>query len=159
VLDPVMVATSGDPLFEAGTVSAIVRDLFPLAALVTPNLDEAELLLNRPVRAESEMIDAARACVDGLGARGALIKGGHGTGAVLVDVLFDGREVHRFRHPRIATTSTHGTGCTLSASIAAHLALGHELVDAVSISLDYVHRAMASAPGLGAGHGPLDHSA
>ena len=105
------------------------------------------------------MVDAAHACVRELGAHGALIKGGHGMGAVVVDILFDGINVHRFRHPRIATTSTHGTGCTLSAAIAAHLALGHELVGAVSMSLDYVQRAIASAPGLGAGHGPLNHFA
>lgn len=159
VLDPVMVATSGDPLLATGSAHAIVRELFPLATLVTPNLDEAELLLGGAIRSEAAMIDAARACVRALGARAALIKGGHGSGAELVDVLFDGNEIHRFRHPRLATTSTHGTGCTLSAAIAAQLALGHELVRAVSASLDYVHRAIASAPGLGAGHGPLNHFA
>lgn len=159
VLDPVMVATSGDPLFTDGTVPAIRRDLFPLATLVTPNLDEAELLLGRTIRTEDAMVDAARACVRDLGARAALIKGGHGTAADVVDILFDGSDVHRFRHPRIASTSTHGTGCTLSAAIAAHLALGRELVPAVAASLDYVHRAIATAPGLGAGHGPLNHFA
>lgn len=159
VLDPVMVATSGDPLLTPGTVQAIVRDLFPLAMLVTPNLDEAELLLGETVRTEDAMVEAARACVRDLGARSALIKGGHGIGAEVVDVLFDGRNVHRFSHPRIASTSTHGTGCTLSAAIAAHLALGSELAAAVSTSLDYVHRAIMSAPRLGTGHGPLNHFA
>ena len=159
VLDPVMVATSGDPLLTPGAVRAIVRELFPLATLVTPNLDEAELLLRETIRTEDAMVEAARACVRELGALSALIKGGHGTGADAVDVVFDGRNVHRFSHPRIATTSSHGSGCTLSAAIAAHLALGAGLSAAVSASLDYVHRAITSAPGFGTGHGPLNHFA
>jgi hydroxymethylpyrimidine/phosphomethylpyrimidine kinase len=159
VLDPVVAATSGDPLLEPDAIDAIVRELFPLATLVTPNLDEVALLLgDRPCDAEA-MTHAARRLVGELGARAALVKGGHLEGETLVDVLFDGREVRLYTHPRVATTSTHGTGCTLSAAIAAQLALGAPLERAVRESLDYVGRAIAAAPGLGAGHGPLEHSA
>jgi hydroxymethylpyrimidine/phosphomethylpyrimidine kinase len=158
VVDPVMVATSGDVLLEASAVQAIRTLLLPLAALVTPNLDEAAILAGMPVRGVADMERAARRLVDDGGAAAALVKGGHLAGPEMVDVLFDGT-LHHFRHPRIETTSTHGTGCTLSSAIAAHLALGHDLRDAVARSLDYVHRAIATAPGLGKGHGPLNHFA
>jgi hydroxymethylpyrimidine/phosphomethylpyrimidine kinase len=157
VLDPVMAATSGDALLTPDAIAAIVHELFPLASLVTPNLDEVGLLLGeRPMDVEA-MEGAARALVHTRGARAALVKGGHLAGDELVDVLFDGESIRRFSHTRIATTSTHGTGCTLSAAIAARLALGASLTDAVTTALDYVARAIASAPGLGAGHGPLNH--
>ena len=104
------------------------------------------------------MILAARRIVHDLGAQAALVKGGHLTGPDTVDVLYDGT-VHLVRHPRIDTTSTHGTGCTLSAAIAANLALGAPLEEAVRTSLDFVHRAIATAPMLGSGHGPLNHFA
>ena len=156
VLDPVMVATSGDRLL-ASAAEASVRDrLLPLAALVTPNLDEASLLLGRDVRTPEAMRAAASALVE-MGAGAALLKGGHLEGDEVVDILFDGRELRVWRRPRIDTTSTHGTGCTLSAAIAAGLAHGRPLVTAVDDALDYVHRAIASAPGLGQGHGPLNH--
>jgi hydroxymethylpyrimidine/phosphomethylpyrimidine kinase len=159
VLDPVMVATSGDLLLEQGAVGAIARELVPLADLVTPNLDETEILVGERVRDVEAMERAARALVERLGARAALVKGGHLTGDATVDVLFDGERISRFSHPRITTTSTHGTGCTLSSAIAAQLALGTPLHDAVEIALDYVHRAIATAPSLGGGNGPLNHFA
>ena len=158
VLDPVMVATSGDPLLEPDAVAAIRSELVPLAALVTPNLDEAGILVGSPVRDVAAMERAAESLV-AMGARAALVKSGHLGGERMVDVLCDAGSVRRFEHPRLDTRHTHGTGCTLSAAVAAHLALGHPLDDAVSRAVDYVHRAIASAPGLGAGHGPLDHSA
>jgi len=159
VLDPVMAATSGDALVTPGAIEATVRLLFPLATLVTPNLDEVALLVGeRPHDAEAMEI-AARRLVQTHGARAALVKGGHLDGDDLVDVLFDGTTMRRFSHRRIATTSTHGTGCTLSSAIAASLALGDPLERAVERGLDYVARAIANAPGLGAGHGPLDHFA
>jgi hydroxymethylpyrimidine/phosphomethylpyrimidine kinase len=158
VLDPVMVATSGDVLLTPGAVAAIQRELVPLAALVTPNLDEAAILLGEPVRDVATMERAARALVERGGAAAALVKGGHLSGPDAVDVLFDG-ELHHYRHQRIDTTSTHGTGCTLSSAVTAHLALGYALRDAVARSLDFVHRAIATAPGLGGGHGPLNHFA
>jgi hydroxymethylpyrimidine/phosphomethylpyrimidine kinase len=156
VLDPVMVATSGDPLLEADAVAAIVAELFPLAALVTPNLDEASLLVGSPVLDVDAMERAARALVDTLGAGAALVKGGHLDGDSLVDVFYDGATMRRFTHDRVDTRSTHGRGCTLSSAITALLATDHSLEDAVSGALEFVHLAILSAPGLGAGHGPLN---
>ena len=156
VLDPVMVATSGDLLLERTAVRAITDALVPLAALVTPNLDEAEILVGFPVRDPEAMERAARALVERFGAGAALVKGGHLAGDTTTDVLFDGEAV-RYAHARLTTTSTHGTGCTLSAAVAAALARGEPLRAAVGAALDYVHRAIATAPGLGGGHGPLNH--
>jgi len=102
---------------------------------------------------------AARALVTDRGARAALVKGGHLSGDDLTDVLYDGKQLRRFAHRRIDTTSTHGTGCTLSAAIAAALALRVPLEGAVELALEYVRRALVSAPGLGSGHGPLNHFA
>lgn len=156
VLDPVMVATSGDRLLDRDAESRILAMLLPQAALVTPNLDEASILLGGPVRTPAEMREAARELVS-LGAGAALVKGGHLEAEELVDVLFDGEEWREWRRPKLATTSTHGTGCTLSAAVAAGLAHGRSLPNAVADALDYVHRAIAAAPGLGGGHGPLNH--
>jgi len=159
VLDPVMVATSGDPLLAPDSVSAIVEELFPLASLVTPNLDEVAILTGERPTDVAGMESAARELVTRRGARAALVKGGHLEGAELTDVLFDGRSIRRFTHARVDTSSTHGTGCTLSAAIAAALALRVPLDGAVELGLEYVRRALVSAPGLGAGHGPLNHFA
>jgi hydroxymethylpyrimidine/phosphomethylpyrimidine kinase len=158
VLDPVMVATSGDRLLEPAAEALIGQRLVPLAAVVTPNLDEARILVQEEVRTPDQMERAGRALV-GMGARAALVKGGHLAGDEIVDVLVSDRAVRRFTRPRIDTTSTHGTGCTLSAGIAAGLALGRPLEQAVGDALDFVHRAIAAAPGLGrgGGHGPLNH--
>jgi len=157
ILDPVMVASSGDRLLDPAAVDLVVARLLPLAALVTPNLDEATVLTGRAVTDVASMEGAARALVD-YGAAAALVTGGHLEGSEVIDVLYEPvGGVRRYRHPRIDTRDTHGTGCTLSAAITAHLALGHRLADAVAISLDYVHRAIETAPGLGAGHGPVNH--
>jgi len=126
------------------------------ARLVTPNLDEASILVGRPLHGVEDM-DAAAGYLVALGAAAALVKGGHLEGDEVVDVLHDGREIRRFRRPKLHTRSTHGTGCTLSAAVAAGLARGRPLVHAVEDALDFVHRALVSAPGLGAGNGPLDH--
>src|SRR5690606_26018878 len=159
VLDPVMVATSGDPLLTPDAFEAIRSQLLPLSSLVTPNLDEAAILVERPVEDEEQMKAAAVRLVSDLGARAALVKGGHLPGTETVDVLYADGPVDVVRHPRLETRSTHATGCTLSAAIAAQLALGASVQDAVSVSLDFVHRAIATAPGLGMGHGPLNHYA
>jgi len=156
VLDPVMVATSGHRLLDADAERTIVDELLPLAVCVTPNLDEAAILVGEPVEDEDGMRRAARILVE-RGARSALLKGGHLRGSELVDVLWDGREWHEWRRPRLDTRSTHGTGCTLSAGVAAGLAHGRPLRQAVEDALDFVQRAMAAAPGLGSGHGPLNH--
>lgn len=157
IVDPVMVASSGDRLLDDDAESAIREQLLPLAALVTPNLDEAERLTGiRPANADE--MEAVAAKVLGMGARAVLIKGGHGTGGTITDVLVTATGTRRFTHDRIATRSTHGTGCTLSAAITAGLALGHELEDAVERALDYVARAIRHAPDLGRGIGPLNHA-
>ena len=155
VVDPVMVSTSGHPLLESGAQAAVIDLLIPAARLVTPNIPEAELLTARSVADEADMLGAARELV-GRGAGAALIKGGHLEGAELIDLLWDGEQVHRWVRPRVATRHTHGTGCTLSAAACAGLARGDSVIAAVSGALDYVAAAIAQAPGLGAGHGPLD---
>jgi hydroxymethylpyrimidine/phosphomethylpyrimidine kinase len=123
---------------------------------VTPNLDEAGVLIGEQVRTPDDMERAARA-LRKLGAGAVLVKGGHLSGDEVVDVLVTAAETRRFARPRLDTTSTHGTGCTLSAAVTAGLAHGRPLERAVTDALDFVQRAMAAAPGLGTGHGPLNH--
>jgi len=156
VLDPVMVSTSGHRLLDRDAEQAVAELLLPACAIVTPNLDEAAILAGRPVADEAGMREVAEQLV-ARGAGAALVKGGHLAGASVVDVLFDGREFRSWVRPKVETRSTHGTGCTLSAAIAAGLARSRALIEAVEDALDYVHRAIAEAPGLGAGHGPLNH--
>jgi len=156
VLDPVMVATSGDRLLDKDAERSVSAHLVPLATVVTPNLDEAAILVGERVDGVVRMEAAGRALLS-LGPKAVLIKGGHGSGATVVDVLVTADRVRHFESPRLDTTSTHGTGCTLSSAIAAGLALGRPLERAVSDGLDFVHRAIAAAPGLGSGHGPLNH--
>lgn len=155
VVDPVMVAKSGDHLLQPHAVGALITRLLPLAAVLTPNLPEAAVLLGRPVRTLAEQEDAARA-IAALGPRAVVVKGGHAAGDP-VDVLFAEGQLHHFRAPRIATTSTHGTGCTFSSAIAGCLALGQPLPEAVASAKRYLTGAIAHAPGLGSGHGPVNH--
>jgi hydroxymethylpyrimidine/phosphomethylpyrimidine kinase len=157
VFDPVMVSSSGMQLGEFEDMQFLITHLMPLADLVTPNLHEASNLTMETVEDVPAMERAARALVD-MGAAAALVKGGHLAGPELVDVLFTPElGVKHYRHHRIETTSTHGTGCTLSAAITARLALGDKLEAAVETALAFVHRAIGTAPGLGRGHGPLNH--
>jgi hydroxymethylpyrimidine/phosphomethylpyrimidine kinase len=151
VLDPVMVATSGDALMQDGARGVLVKRLLPLATLVTPNLHEAAALADMDVAGEADMEEAARRIV-ALGARRVLVKGGHLAGSA-TDLLWNGRTLTRFTAPRIATGPTHGTGCTLSAAIAAGLAHGRALEHAVREAKAYVTAAMREgfAPGRGAG--------
>lgn len=158
VVDPVMVATSGDLLLHASAVETIAARLLPLADLVTPNAHEAAVLAGFPVRT---LADARRAAASilALGPRAVLVKGGHlGDEADAVDVLLtaDGTET-LFRNPRLDTTSTHGTGCTLASAIAANLARGRDLTEAVRRARAYLQEAIRHAPGLGGGHGPTRH--
>lgn len=155
VVDPVMVSTSGARLLDERAEEAVRTLLLPRAALVTPNLHEAGILLGRAVETVDDMADAARDLVD-LGAGAALVKGGHLDGD-MVDILWDGVDERRWHRARIDTPHTHGTGCTLSAAAAAGLAWGHDLPTAVDEAIRFVAAAIASAPGFGAGHGPLDH--
>jgi hydroxymethylpyrimidine/phosphomethylpyrimidine kinase len=156
VLDPVMVATSGDRLLTDDAAIAMRDRLLPLTALATPNLDEAERLTDIRVRDPDSMRAAGYRLIE-MGARAVLVKGGHLPGPEMSDILVVPGAVRRFTHLRIDTSSTHGTGCTLSAAITAGLALGQGLERAVEDALDYVHRALEAAPRLGAGHGPLNH--
>jgi hydroxymethylpyrimidine/phosphomethylpyrimidine kinase len=158
VMDPVMVATSGDRLLEPSAESALRDVLVPLAAVVTPNLEEAALLTGLDVVGEESMRVAARALVE-MGAGAALLKGGHLTGDVVVDLLWDGTEETVWRRPRIDTRHTHGTGCTLSAALAAGLAREWPLKRAAQTAIEYLARAIATAPGLGRGRGPVNHFA
>ena len=156
VLDPVMVAKGGHRLLEADAVEAIRTQLVALADVITPNAPEAEVLAGVPVRSQADVREAGRRIL-GLGARVVLIKGGHIEGSESVDVAFTGAETFELRGPRISTTSTHGTGCTLSSAIAANLALGMSVRDALERAREYVEGAIRHAPTLGGGHGPLNH--
>ncbi|MCY1164841.1 MAG: bifunctional hydroxymethylpyrimidine kinase/phosphomethylpyrimidine kinase [Pseudomonadota bacterium] len=160
VLDPVMVATSGAVLIDNPAIAALVRELFGRAALITPNLDEAALLVGRPLDSEQAMEIAARELL-AKGARAVLLKGGHLPGDVVSDLLItQGDAPHWMRAPRIHSANTHGTGCTLSSAIASHLALGLSLTEAVEAARVYVRGALEAGAAVrtGAGSGPLNHS-
>ena len=156
VVDPVMVAKTGDRLLRPDAVEALRDELLPRATLLTPNLPEASDLTGRPVEDEAGMRDAADRLLR-LGATAVLVKGGHLAGAELVDYYTDGVSERLFRASRIETRATHGTGCTLSAAVAAGIARGRALREAVERALAYVRAAMRRAAPLGRGHGPLGH--
>jgi hydroxymethylpyrimidine/phosphomethylpyrimidine kinase len=155
VVDPVMIATSGDRLLREDAVEALRAELLPLATVVTPNLPEAGVLLGREISTLDGMRDAARAIV-GLGTRSAIVKGGHLAGDS-IDVFYDGERFVELPARRIETTSTHGTGCTLASAIAALLARGESLESAVSQAKAYVTAAIEHAYPIGHGHGPVHH--
>ena len=160
VLDPVMIATSGSVLIDQEAIAVLVRELFPKALVITPNLDEAALLVGRPLDSEAAMEAAARQLLE-MGAPAVLIKGGHLAGDTVSDLLYArGGEACWMRAPRIESGNTHGTGCTLSSAIAAHLALGSSLPEAVRLAREYVRGALAAGAPVrtGAGSGPLNHS-
>jgi hydroxymethylpyrimidine/phosphomethylpyrimidine kinase len=154
VLDPVLVATSGDALSVDDTSEAIVRHLFPLATLVTPNFSEAARLSNHTIPADRDGMRRAAALLHARGAKAVLVKGGHLGRATSDDLLFDGASYRLFSVPRVATRNTHGTGCTLSSAIAAFCAHGFELGEAIGAAKAYLGGALAAADQLSAGHGP-----
>ncbi len=159
VLDPVMVATSGAALIDPSAIAALVRLMFPRAVLVTPNLDEAAMLVGRALYTEADMAEAAQQLLD-MGAQAVLLKGGHLAGDTVADLLLQaGKPALWLRAPRIATPNTHGTGCTLSSAIAARLALGDDLPEAVLRARDFVRGALAAGACVrtGGGSGPLNH--
>ncbi len=159
VLDPVMVATSGAVLIDHPAIEVLVRELFPRAVLVTPNLDETALLVGRPLR-NSEDMEAAAYELLAQGARAVLVKGGHLPGETVVDLLLTASGVkHWMQAPRIHSANTHGTGCTLSSAIAACLALDQPLIEAVETARAYVRAALLAGAKVktGAGSGPLNH--
>jgi hydroxymethylpyrimidine/phosphomethylpyrimidine kinase len=156
VLDPVMVAKGGAALLAGSAAGALIARLVPRARLLTPNIPEAEVLLGRSIGGVGGMEQAALDLL-ALGPRAVLLKGGHLEGDDLVDVLAEAGSVRRFVGRRIHTRSTHGTGCTLASSIAAGLAQGMALHEAVERARAYLVKAIETAPGLGGGHGPLNH--
>lgn len=157
VLDPVMYAKGGHALLEPDAVSSLKTRLLPLAAVVTPNVPEAEAIAGIGIKTVEDMRAAARAIID-LGPRAVLLKGGHMEDGDVTDILVDGDTVEEMTHPRIDTRHTHGTGCTLASAIAAGLAQGMELAAAVRRARAYVLIAIKTAPGFGHGHGPLNHA-
>jgi len=158
ILDPVMVAKSGARLLQRAAAASLKRDLLPLCDLVTPNLPEAAALSRLPVATNSDRRVAAGAIAD-LGARAVLVKGGHGRGGEVRDLFFDGRFFTEFVAPRIRTRATHGTGCTLSSAIAANLALGKGLDDAILAAIQYLRAGLARGLFPGRGFGVPDHLA
>ncbi len=156
VVDPVMVAKSGDRLLREDAVDALRRQLLPLAEVVTPNLPEAEALSGLLIRSMTDRVAAGKAIL-ALGPKAVVVKGGHGEEDPVVDFLVQQDRVEEFPAARRRTTSTHGTGCTFSAAIAAGLSAGLGVSQAVRQAREYLSRAIAGAPTLGHGHGPLDH--
>ena len=159
VLDPVMVATSGDRLLAAEAVEALRTELIPRASLITPNLPEAAALLDEPVASSEAAIENQGRRLLSMGCRAVLIKGGHGQGAESIDYLVDARRTVALAAPRVATANTHGTGCSLSSAIAAGLATGEDMETAVRNAKSWISAAIAAADrfSVGHGHGPVHH--
>jgi hydroxymethylpyrimidine/phosphomethylpyrimidine kinase len=155
VVDPVMVAKGGARLLRDDAVDALRRRLMPLAAVVTPNLPEAEVLLGRPIRTLDERRQAARDLV-ALGARAAVVKGGHTDEDLAIDHYFDGSDLVELQSPRIATNNTHGSGCVFSAAIAADLAKGSDSLAAVHLAKEFITGAIEASLEVGRGHGPVN---
>ena len=156
VVDPVMIAKSGDRLVDDEALGAMKTELLRRAFVVTPNIPEAETLAGIAIDGAESRREAAKR-IHALGARNVIVKGGHADSADIVDLLFDGQHFSEFRGERVPGSHTHGTGCTFAAAITAHLALGVTLAEAIPLAQQYVAGAIRSAPGLGKGHGPMDH--
>lgn len=157
VIDPVMIAKGGASLLDPRAVEAVRSELIPRATLLTPNAPEAEALTGMPATSTDDLRRAGHALLR-MGARAVLMKGGHVPGDRLIDLLITADGESAFEAERIDTPHTHGTGCTLASACAAGLSQGLDLTAAVARAWDYVHRAIEAAPGLGKGHGPLDHA-
>ena len=156
VVDPVMVAKGGDRLLREDAVEALRTRLLPLATVVTPNTPEAEVLTGLTVRTPDDAREAARSIV-AMGATSVVVKGGHLSGSDAVDIFYDGKQFREFSAPRIDTRNTHGTGCTFASAIAAGLAKGLALEEAVAQAKNYVTQAIRDNLEIGTGHGPLNH--
>jgi hydroxymethylpyrimidine/phosphomethylpyrimidine kinase len=156
VVDPVMVAKSGDRLLDDEGVRTICTELLPRALVVTPNIPEAEVLSGQRIVSADDAREAARR-IHGMGPSAVIVKGGHAAGDEIVDLLFDGERFIEFRTARVSTRHTHGTGCTFASAIAANLALGHSLTDATSRAQAYVVGAIRHGLPIGKGQGPLNH--
>jgi len=155
VVDPVMYAKNGCALMDPSAIDALLSQIVPLADVITPNIPEAEKIAGMEIASQDDMREAARR-IRAMGCRAVVVKGGHSSGDA-VDVLFDGAEFFEYPAPRIDTKHTHGTGCTFSSAIASNLALGFSVNDAVGRSKAYISAAIAGAPGLGKGNGPVHH--
>jgi hydroxymethylpyrimidine/phosphomethylpyrimidine kinase len=156
ILDPVLVSTSGTPLLDARGIEILRTELIPLAALVTPNIPEAEMLTGVRYAGPLDIVRAGEVLLK-MGAKAVLLKGGHARGDMLVDTLMTGSRTHIFESPRIHSKHTHGTGCTYATAIAVELAKGVALEKAVERAHQYVRDAIVAAPGFGRGNGPLNH--
>ncbi len=158
IIDPVMVSTSGSVLLKEDAIESLIELLIPQAALVTPNIPEAELLAEMNIRNRDDMQNAGERILK-MGAKAVLIKGGHGRHQTIDDMLIcSDKPMVIYEHPRIGTKHTHGTGCTLASAIATFIAQEHTLEEAVRLAGDYVAGAITHAPGFGKGNGPLNHS-
>jgi hydroxymethylpyrimidine/phosphomethylpyrimidine kinase len=155
VVDPVMYAKNGCALMEESAIDTLLGEIVPLAHLITPNIPEAEKMTGMAIHSHDDMRQAARR-VFNMGCRAVVVKGGHSQGDA-VDILFDGTDFFEYPAPRVDTRHTHGTGCTFSAAIAASLALGRTIDEAVSSAKAYINIAIRHAPKLGKGHGPTHH--
>lgn len=155
VIDPIIVSTSGYNLLEKDAIKSLINKLFPLADLLTPNIPEVQLLTGHKIHSIDDMEKCAVTIVN-MGCKNVLIKGGHLSGDA-VDVLYDGKGFHNFTSPRMETKNTHGSGCTLSSSIASNLALGYDMMHSVSLAKDYISTAIEHSINLGGGHGPTNH--
>lgn len=156
VVDPVMVAKGGAHLLAAEAREALVRLLLPLATVITPNLPEAEALTGLTIDSPQSVHEAARR-LHGMGPAWVVVKGGHRPGPEAVDVVYDGQSFHYLSAPRVASSRTHGTGCTYSAAVAAYLAQGRPVLESLRLAKTFVTRAIQSAPLIGRGHGPTNH--
>lgn len=157
VVDPVLGSSSGQRLLDADGVQALIGELVPLARVITPNIPEAEALSGKRISSSAAARDAARR-IRGMGAAAVIITGGHATQTnVVVDLLLDHDTFYEFTTPRVETPHTHGTGCTFAAAVASYLALGYNLPQAAEQAQQYVAGAIAHAPGIGHGRGPLNH--
>lgn len=157
IVDPVMVAKGGAALLESDAVAALKRHVLPRATLITPNLPEAEALTGRTIATPEAMRDALKHLLD-LGPKAVLLKGGHLPGDDIADLYAGAGDTHEWHGSRIATRHTHGTGCTLASAVATGFAQGLNAVDSIARARSYVRRAIETAPGLGQGHGPLNHA-
>ncbi|MFC4322119.1 bifunctional hydroxymethylpyrimidine kinase/phosphomethylpyrimidine kinase [Litchfieldia salsa] len=156
VVDPVMVAKGGAPLLQEQAVDSLKRNLIPLAHVITPNIPEAEIIVGFAIDTFEKRKDAAKAIFQ-LGAQNVVIKGGHGEGSEVTDLLFDGKEFHLLKSMRTETKHTHGTGCTFAAAITAEIAKGKTVVDAVTTAKAFIQAAIEDTLGIGSGHGPTNH--
>lgn len=156
VVDPVMVAKSGDPLLAEDAKQALIQELLPVSDIVTPNIPEAEMITGERIASTGDMKAAARKIVNHYGAKAAIIKGGHSEGEAL-DILYDGSDYEPFSSPRFDTKHTHGTGCTLSSAITAQLAKGASLSQAVHVAKKFITAAISNPLEIGKGNGPVNH--